>query len=404
MSSATDFFQHTRSRYLQVNRAALEWQLSRMTLDQPLINTKLNSISLHNYTAIDGLRGPQFMYGWIQGRGLEAMATQAAFLKNYDLDLSRRLDVQAGALYLFLNNLYTKDKAAYFCYDQAFKPICSRDPTGLTPQLREDNLYSYADLFVTKGLIAAAHRHAPEDLPAHLLTLSRIINAIKDGRFIIAESDQLTELALMDQAADFGPRMIALGAAALLHRLNLNEHDNFSGQFIQHILDHHLDAPTGLLANEPGGNVCNIGHGIEFAGFTLEIYRESVSAELATKLCRIIAHSFHAGFNGTGLPISINLPSLTPINANCPWWSLSETIRAASLGYAVSGDIDLFDIWQAADTAFFTHFWRNDPPIAYQTLTSNGPVDYVPATADLDPGYHTGLSLLAAIEAAERIL
>jgi len=39
------------------------------------------------------------------------------------------------------------------------------------------------------------------------------------------------------------------------------------------------------------------------------------------------------------------------------------------------------------------------PPVAYQTMTKEGPIDWVPATPDLDPGYHTGLSLLAAIEA-----
>ena len=31
-------------------------------------------------------------------------------------------------------------------------------------------------------------------------------------------------------------------------------------------------------------------------------------------------------------------------------------------------------------------------------MTADGPADFVPATPDLDPGYHTGLSLLAAID------
>jgi hypothetical protein len=36
-------------------------------------------------------------------------------------------------------------------------------------------------------------------------------------------------------------------------------------------------------------------------------------------------------------------------------------------------------------------------------MTAEGPIDYVPATPDLDPGYHTGLSLLAAIEVADAL-
>ena len=36
-------------------------------------------------------------------------------------------------------------------------------------------------------------------------------------------------------------------------------------------------------------------------------------------------------------------------------------------------------------------------------MTVDGPIDHVPATPDLDPGYHTGLSLLAAIEVADAL-
>jgi len=35
-------------------------------------------------------------------------------------------------------------------------------------------------------------------------------------------------------------------------------------------------------------------------------------------------------------------------------------------------------------------------------MTIDGPVDIVPTTPDLDPGYHTGLSLLVALQMAER--
>jgi hypothetical protein len=59
------------------------------------------------------------------------------------------------------------------------------------------------------------------------------------------------------------------------------------------------------------------------------------------------------------------------------------------------------EIWRRAHDAFFANYWRGTPPLAYQTRTPEEPVDYVPATSDLDPGYHTGLSLLGAIEAID---
>jgi len=216
------------------------------------------------------------------------------------------------------------------------------------------------------------------------------------------ESGNLTEAALAEQPPDFGPRMIALGAAALLHQLGLSHHDSFSERFIEHILDHHLNSSCGVLSNEPDGNVANAGHGIEFAGFALDIYQKSIDKRLANRLSNIISASFKAAFNGTGIVTSIDLNTMEPINAVCPWWSLPETIRAAALAYEATENPILLETWETAHKAFFTHYWRDDPPLAYQSLTIDGPIDAVPSTPDLDPGYHTGLSLLGAMQMAER--
>ena len=73
----------------------------------------------------------------------------------------------------------------------------------------------------------------------------------------------------------------------------------------------------------------------------------------------------------------------------CPWWSLPETIRAAALVFRATGDARAAGIWARADAAFFGRYWRAGHGIAYQTLGPDGPVDFTPATPDLDPGYHT---------------
>ena len=77
---------------------------------------------------------------------------------------------------------------------------------------------------------------------------------------------------------------------------------------------------------------------------------------------------------------------------------------------ATTQDRDDVAIWESiadallnGDTIFFRDYWRPEASIAYQCRTEEGPVDYVPATPDLDPGYHTGLSLLAAIDVVERV-
>jgi len=397
-----NFPDHAHDIYLKANQRALYWQLGRMNEKVPFINTKLNSLSLQNYDHSDGLRGPDFIYGWIQGRGLEALILHARYFEGIDQQLSNRLYNAAEALYPLLSDLINTQQCASFCYNSSLQPVRHDDPNGQTRQQREVDIATYSDLFCIKGFIAAATQFAPENLPTHLSSLQSIVDAIDRDRFLMRESGDLTDAALEEQLPDFGPRMIALGAAALLHQLGLGDHDTFSERFTEHILDNHLDDRRGVLSNEPGGKIANAGHGIEFAGFALDIYRESVNKDLANRLSNIISTSFQAGFNGNGIVTLIDLSTMKPTNTMCPWWSLPETIRAASLAYEATGNPILLETWQTAHDAFFTHYWRDDPPIAYQSLSIDRPVDIVPSTPDLDPGYHTGLSLLGAMQMAER--
>lgn len=402
MSVARAYPQTVRPVYVDANRSAMLWLLDRMKSDSPFIDTKLNSITLRDYTDDDGLRGPSYLYGWIQGRGLEALATHAAYFEHTEPALAGRLDETAKALYAALETLFQRHGYAAFCYDLELRPVCCEADRVPPTQQRGPGLRTYSDVFFAKGLIAAAARYAPEDLPRHLTLLDDIVEAIEDRRFVISEAGHIDENALVAQPDDYGPRMIVLGAAGLLNRLGLHEEGGFARRFIDHILERHLNSESGLLANTPGGALCNTGHGIEFAGFVLEALRGTISDALATTMCRIVAAAFRAGLSGPGLRMTVDLRSLEPVSRHCPWWSLPETIRAAALAYEQTGSANMQQIWETAHDAFFTHFWRADPPIAYQTLTAQGPEDFVPATPDLDPGYHTGLSLLAAVEVADR--
>ena len=399
------FYAGARQRYAAANAGTLDWMLARPPLRGEFLNTKQHSITLADYGPDDGRRGPDYLYGWIEGRGLESLATHAAFFAPTDVGLAERLDAAGRRLYRALDALRAGNGHAYFCYDGSLQPVYADADGVLQPQARPADIFTYSDAFVAKGLVAGAARYAPDELPRQVSALAEVIASIEAGRFLMAEGGRLDEATLAAQPADFGPRMILLGAAGLLVRLGQRaKATGFAERFIYHVIDRHFDAPTGLLRDVPGEDICNVGHGIEFVGFALEYLPATADPGLLDTLERILAASFHSAFAGPGIRLSVSVATLRPTSPYCPWWSLPETIRAAALLHECTGSAAALDIWRKADAAFFGKFWRGTPAIAYQTMTEAGPVDHVPATPDLDPGYHTGLSLLAAIEAADRLL
>ena len=404
MIMPADFLRDARETYVAANAGTLRWLLARPKLRGSFLNTKQNSISLADYGEKDGLRGPDYLYGWIQGRGLESLTTHAAFFENHDPELTLALDAAGSELYQALDDLHARAGHAYFCYGADLRPIYLDGDGAVKAQPTPGDIFTYSDAFVCKGLVAAAVRYAPHDLPRHLASLAKVIAAIEANRFLMAEDGLLDETSLAAQPADLGPRMILLGAAGLLTRLRLRPHAAFGERFVAHVIDRHFDDATGLLRNVPGEDACNVGHGIEFAGFALEYYGFGAPPGLLATLERILVASFRTAFTGPGIRLSVSMGTQLPTSPYCPWWSLPETIRTAALLYEHTGSAAALDIWRDASAAFFSNFWRGDPAIAYQTMTAAGPVDFVPATPDLDPGYHTGISLLAAIGAADRLL
>lgn len=392
-----------RARYMQTNAATLHWMLARPRLAGVFLNTKVNSLSLADYGDADGVRGPAYLYGWIQGRGLEAVATHAEFFEREEPSLAAELDAAGFALYCALRDLQLRDGHAYFCYDRDLNPVYVGSDALLHRQSAADGVFTYSDAFFAKGLIAGAARYAPADVPEHLTYLAKVVDAIEQRRFQLDERRLLSPRVAVDEPEDFGPRMILLGAAGLLHRVGRSEHSAFADRFIARVLERHFDPESGLLRNVPGTDSCNVGHAIEFVGFALDHQLQgSAEPALVRQLQSILSSSFTRGFVGPGLCLSISAATGDPLSPYCPWWSLPETIRSAALCFAATGDGEILRIWEQADHAFFTRYWRGS--LAYQTLTRDGPVDFVPATPDLDPGYHTGLSLLSAIHVADRNL
>lgn len=400
---SADFFAAAQGRYIASNAATLRWMLDRLPLHGEYFNTKMNPLTLVDYSDKDGWRGPDHIYGWIQGRGLEAATTHADAFAHRDADLSRQLDAAGRRTYAAIDRLLATHGHVSFCYDKHMRPARFISLHDHVPQHQPADIYTFSDAFAAKGLVAGAARYRPDDLPRQLAALQRVIDAIEDDRFQIDEKVELSQAATDSQPRDFGPRMILLSAGALLTKIGRRDLTGFAERFIAHIIDDHFDPATGLLRNVKGEDACNVGHGIEFVGFALDHYRgEDIDPGLLKVLETILVSSFDLGFRGPGVRLVVSASTGEPASPYCPWWTPPETIRSAALVHERTHTADSLRVWQTADAAFFNRYWLEGAGIAYQCLTDDGPIDYVPATPDLDPGYHTGLSLLAAIDMIQR--
>lgn len=403
MTGHAGFIAQAAQIYAEANAASLRWLLARPLLGPGFLNSKQNSITLADYGPRDGLRSPRFTYGWIQGRGLEALVTHAAFFSTSDPGLTEAVDTVARPLYGMLQRLWARHGHAYFCYDSDLEPVIAAPDGTTTSQARPAEIYTYSDIFVLKGLIAAAARYNLASLDDYLGQLPALVEAIEGGRFQMDERQLLSAEVAANQPNDFGPRMILLGAGGMLKRIGQPDAAGYADRFIAHVLAQHLDPASGLLRNVPGTDACNVGHGIELVGFALDYLPADADPALISQLQAVLVASFEAGFHAPGVRLAVSAATGEPTSPYCPWWSLPETIRSAALCHERTGNPLVLDIWRKAHAAFFDTYWRGKPAIAYQTMTTDGPVDFVPATPDLDPGYHTGLSLLAAIEATGRM-
>ena len=390
-------------RYDESNRATLEFILSRKPLMGAFVDTKVHSISGENYDDTSGIRGPKFTFGWIQARALEALITFTHFYSDRDLSLSRRLTDRAKLLFEGLDALFKRDGHVYFLYDSDLNPVFETAGSTIRQQI-EPSIFTYSDAFAAKGLFAASRVFAPEQSSAYLNYLLSVIESVEDGRFQMNETIPISRQSLSDQADDFGPRMILLGAAGLLHRHGETTNTNFANRFIDYVFDRHYHAQTGLLLNVPKDDTCNVGHAIELCGFGFEHLQAIPDDTRLHKLVSVLVQSLQVGLQGPGIALYLSAKTGRATSKYYPWWPMPEAIRACALGMHLDPSLDLFNLWKKCDHTFFNNYWQKEKGFAVQTRDLLGPVDFVPATPDLDPGYHTGLSLLGAAKKIDGLL
>ncbi|MDD3154311.1 MAG: AGE family epimerase/isomerase [Victivallaceae bacterium] len=377
------------------------------------LDTKFSASADRDFDSGDALfKRREYVYGWIQGRGLESLAEHAAWLEAAG-DARRAGEVDHFLLQLgeTLEDCRKKNgNRLYF----AMRP----DGSAITP-LESENA-NFTDLFYAKGLYAAALRLGKAQWRTQAESMfRRVISDIRTGKFRTDQRlfDPKNQGGFVSGKFPQGPRMIALGGLARFGW------DAQAAEFINETLTHHVNLGQwaqmerfdfvealdreGRPWRDREGIFCDPGHALEWIGLTgkcLPLLRGKPEyAELLGRidftLPELFRHIFDLGFQPAGgIMKCFNLTSRTAQNSDMPWWSLPETIRAGEelLHFFPSRSRGIETRVQRAVDAFLDGFVAaGSRGFACQTRDVSGNVsDCIPAVPDIDPGYHTNLSVL----------
>ena len=432
-----------RRMTLQVLDAIL--QRSERDPDDPFIDTKFSTITGEDFVAGEQgetlFKSRETVYAWIQGRALEALIGHAHWLQSCteisaDIrhDRVERIGRLAAQLAAALESVRERNNGRlFFTFLGDGTPI--RFGKDGKPRPCEIPLESnFSELFVAKGLLAAGDFFRRLDwLESGQSLLLRICRDIESGHF---RGDQIpyppVEKPILTSLQCQAPWMIALGAHALAYRVSADPQWLERGlRYLDTIMDNHLNLSqfaglqlldlvenldtSGRPLDENGMILSSIGHVMEVVGLGTQVLlllqkskelaparRERAIRRYQELLPRVLLHHFDLGFNpeAGGICLTVDLLTRKPVNTHLPWWILPETLRAAAEVLVFSPDQpeyqQILQLLQHCSNAFLHRFVNPKVSLfAYQTRNNQGdPIDWIPATPDADPGYHTGLSVI----------
>lgn len=411
----------------------------------PFIDTKLDLITGEDFDADDPLKGPDAVSGWIQGRGLESLAGHCRWMRRHNLnaELRRRLERIAADVLAALLDIRARNAGHLsFFMSPRGNPFAPDGEGGIrTLKFSEASSYGFSDLFSAKGMVAAARYLGLRDAETEAMEYCRRVDdAIHEGRF---STDQIS----LDPKNPAGPRpgrhphgayMIQIGAAALLAEHGVCDGVEMGLRLIRHELQTYVNLDgrvprlreydfweavddDGRPFEENGRVLSDPGHVLEFIGLTLKFtsaVRKNGLADadqseeidgVESIMPDLLSHTFAGGFQPVpgGICKMFDLVSRTPANTDMPWWNLPETLRAAAYCFSIARTgahrKNALGVFSACHNAFTRHYVRPDLHLmAYQTRDESGRVaPVIPATADADPGYHTGLSIIDVLDVLE---
>ncbi len=436
--------------------AVLEAMLDRYDRrsDYPFIDTKLSLSTGEDFADDDDVRGPGVVYGWIQGRGLEAIAGHMNWLRrcgDLDAGLTARLLPRAEKM---LAEVFEKTEAIRAA--NAGRLFFAMTPAGEFLEMGAGGKYvpheiapptppNVTEMFYVKGMMAAAAALGDSAKVAEARAWYQQIDADVQANNLSRDQQPLdpTNPAVKPVAGRHGSggRMLALGAATLFLELTDDPEYVAAGcSYIDHMLKFQVNTDADPAAGEPfdawefvdaegkpwlneaGQLLSDPGHSCEFVGFAVKFLHAcdqrgmlvEVGADRLAEYNRVLpamlAQNFANGFSpaGYGIVKNYDLVSRRPLRPDMPWWNLPETMRAgvgACFAVAEAEWPKYIEIASKCSNAFARHFIRPDLHLmAYQTIGDDGePMDIIPATPDADPGYHTGLSIIDYLDWMEEL-
>ncbi len=418
----------------------------------PFIDTKIDIFTGRDLTRKVGdtdIFGKETVYAWIQSRGVEALCGHARWIEALPEMPQERMQTCQAAIRSAVERVIhalesarkTNGGSLFFWMDVKGQPF-KLEPDGRKTTLKLDPaLCMGSDMFHVKAVAAAADFLDDNALREEASRyFARWIHAVKNGtvRGDQQPFDPKNPVGPTPGRRSHGLRMITLGSLALYARLFDNPAHVADGlDFIRYILDKHVNLngrfpelapydfvefidPEGAPYRQNGHIVCDPGHALEFIGLGFKFLNtvrtrsdltpaQQNEIETCDRIFPILLrHVFAQGFNPKGgICKAYALDLNRPLNADMPWWNLPETMRAALSCHNVATDAETrtacLDIARQCSNAFLSNYVNPAVRLmAYQTLDENArPIPVIPATPDLDPGYHTGLSIIDFMDALE---
>lgn len=425
--------------YETILLSVLDLMLDRYerTPDYPFIDTKLSTITgedfAHGPDPARDFRGRGVIYGWIQGRGLEALAGHAEFLPRFSTLDREGCDRRVARIRPMLREIVEGMEEirkrngghVFFSMSPDGQPLTIDDDGRLAPTELPSDACNISDLFYAKGLYAAAsYLEDAERMAAAVKYFRRVLDDVEAETLYMDQQplDPKNKVRPVPGRHIQGPRMVALGGLALLAYQTLeSEWIERGAEFVDQIIGRHVNLgefhglemydwveavdDDGKPWVDEGRILSDTGHCLEFVGLAGKLFSmvtlleeaservEQVERDACAMLTDLLTHNFEIGWNAEagGIRKAFDLASRTPINTDMPWWSLPETMRAVA--YVGEPPCRIF---ADCSNAFLGRFVNPKARLmAFQTRNAQGrPVDTIPATPDADPGYHTGLSMI----------
>lgn len=412
--------------------------------DPKFLNTKVNLFKgeefTHRHNQKMSIYDHDLVYGWVQGRGLEALAGHAKWIEGLDIEQKENYLSAIRKMLEIIGERTEQIRSEngghlYFMFKED-KGHLKIDDEGEIQPFSEAITYSTAtDMFYSKGLLAAGHYLQREDwVKSAGEYMLKVLEDIESENFQTDQQmmDPKNKVKHIEGRFSHGPRMIMLGGIAIALEIDLNQKwIDKADQFMRYIFEKHiwkkqeqglevwdfvefLDGNDQPWRDEAGVILCDPGHALEFIGLALKIWRaleqqdpnhETLSTwkeNFGPVMLQLLPHVFQQGYTekAQGIVKAYDLASRAPCNEDMPWWNLPETMRATvELSYFFpEHKTEMNAIFEKCHRAFLTYLNPEIYRLAVQTKNNKGEtVDVIPAVPDADPCYHTGLSLIDAL-------